>query len=229
MRVYSLPENPQALLFDIDGTLYDSPEYQRSQIEGQIARFAESRGCSLAEARSLLDTFAAEYARDHSGAKTSLGNSLAHFGVSIQESVRWREELIDPFAYLKPDPELRASLELAVSRYSLACVTNNPSVVGRRSLEALGVADLIPIVVGLDSCLESKPSPAPFLKALFLIGKEAKDCISIGDRYDVDIEPALSLGMGGLLINSCSEIYINKEIFFIDKIAKNAEKSNRLG
>jgi hypothetical protein len=35
---------------------------------------------------------------------------------------------------------------------------------------------------------------------------EAISCISIGDRYDVDIEVPLAMGMGGILVEGAAEV-----------------------
>ena len=33
------------------------------------------------------------------------------------------------------------------------------------------------------------------------------DCISIGDRFDIDLSLALSLGMGGILVSGVEEVW----------------------
>jgi FMN phosphatase YigB (HAD superfamily) len=114
--------------------------------------------------------------------------------------------------------------------------------VGFASLEALGVKDFFSVIVGLDDTLASKPDPAPFilaarrLRALreaasppsaraeapsspeaLAAGTAAQESpfaglVSLGDRYDVDLAPALALGMGAILVESVSEIYSLPEI-----------------
>ncbi|MFZ4617547.1 MAG: HAD hydrolase-like protein [Rectinemataceae bacterium] len=45
------------------------------------------------------------------------------------------------------------------------------------------------------------------------LGLDASSCISIGDRMDVDIEPALALGAGGILVEGVLEVYKLADFF----------------
>ena len=97
---------------------------------------------------------------------TSLGNAMAHLGIDMATSVAWRERLINPDRFLKPDPRLRKSLvRLRTFGLRMVALTNNPRSVGEATLKALGVADLFIRVVGLDDTLKSKPAREPFLLA----------------------------------------------------------------
>ncbi len=205
MRVFVLPPTPRALLLDFDSTLYTNPAYATFQTEVLIERLARERGESLEKTKSLLEGFKAELRAAGAGA-TSLGNLFVRLGVSIETSIAWREELIDPFDWLAPDPLLDKALEDLASRFDLALVTNNPASVGRRGLAALGVEGRIECIVGIDDTLRSKPDTAPYSLAARRLGIEATACISIGDRYDVDLVPALALGMGAILVDGVEDL-----------------------
>ena len=45
------------------------------------------------------------------------------------------------------------------------------------------------------------------LLAAASLGLAAPEIISVGDRYEVDIEPALVLGMGGILVDGVEDVY----------------------
>ncbi len=45
------------------------------------------------------------------------------------------------------------------------------------------------------------------MRALSDLEVVPKSSVSVGDRYGVDIEPALGLGMGGILVASITEVY----------------------
>lgn len=206
MRVHALPDHPRALLLDFDGTLYTHKAYAAFQNEVLIERLAKERGEDLAVTRALLD--ARRAARKAAGGQpTSLGNLFAELGVDIPTSVAWRLELIDPRKWLSPDPRLAQVLAELGRSLGLALVTNNPAELGRRGLEALGIGDFVPVVVGLDDCMASKPDPAPYALAAQRLGVDAGDCISVGDRYDVDIAPALALGMGAIEVAGVEDVY----------------------
>ncbi|MEI6873596.1 MAG: HAD family hydrolase [Spirochaetota bacterium] len=206
MRTWSLPSSPLALVFDLDSTLYTHAEYARFQNQVLTERLASERGETVASTEALLAAMREE--RRSSGAgDSSLGNLCLSLGIPIETSVRWREELIHPADWLSPDPRLASCLALLASRFRLALVTNNPRSVGEKSLEALGAGSAFELVLGLDDSLRSKPDPASFALALQRLGLAGEACISIGDRQDIDIVPALSLGMGGILVGGVAEIY----------------------
>lgn len=207
MRLFSLPESPRALLFDFDSTLYTNAEYASFQNEVLIERLAKERGEPLAATKALIEERRAEHAAAGQG-RTSLGNLFLEFGVDITTSVRWREELIEPAFWLNPDPRLDSILALLAKRYVLGLVTNNPASVGRKGLAALGVERHFSVLVGLDDTGRSKPEPEPYRLAAERLGAECRHCLSIGDRYDVDLAPALSLGMGALLVDGVEDVYL---------------------
>ena len=83
----------------------------------------------------------------------------------------------------------------------------------RKTLEAIGISDFFPEIVGLDTCLKSKPAVEPFETAVDWLSKsseagvKAENCLAIGDRYDMDIKLPLEMGMGGILVSGVEEVY----------------------
>jgi len=138
-----------------------------------------------------------------------LGDMLpfAALGIPIETCVAWRNELIEPADFLSRDEKLIAVLQTLKKSYALVCVTNNPVSVGRKTLCALGVEDCIASVIGLDTFGKSKPAREPFEKAAEETGAEIAECLSVGDRYDIDIVLPLDLGMGGILVDGVSDVY----------------------
>lgn len=210
MQVYALPGLIRGLVFDIDKTLYDHEGYARHQADVLIERLAQELRSSAELAREEVETWRAAYEREH-GVRQSLGNAFAALGVPMETSIEWREQLIRPRRFLDRDPRLRAALEALRESYRTIVVTNNPERVGKATLEALGVDDLFAHVVGLDTTKRSKPDPEPFLHAARVLGCPPQGLVSVGDRYDVDIAPALGIGMGGVLVDSVCDIYRLKE------------------
>jgi len=204
--VSRFPRETQALVFDMDGTLYTDQEYFRYQEDSQVARLALRLGISAAAAASMLEE--AREARRQAGLpKTSMARLFLGLGIDMATIVRWREEEIRPAEWLRADPLLDSTLALLARHYRLALLTNNPKKVGIESLEALGIRARFEVVIGLDDTFESKPSRAPFLKVCGALGLSPSRCVSIGDREDVDIEPALAIGMGAVLIDGVEDVY----------------------
>lgn len=206
MQQFNIPARVRALLFDIDLTLYTNDEWAREQIDIQIRHFASLRGIQEEEARILIDR-ERDRRESETGKKTSLGNALTAFGIPISESIRWRETLLEPEKFLAPDPVLRKTLLTLSGKFALAAVTNNPSRPAGSTLEALGVRDLFPVLVALDTTGVSKPHKKPYTTAADALGVPWNACISIGDRFDIDIAVPLELGMGGILVTGVEEVY----------------------
>jgi HAD superfamily hydrolase (TIGR01549 family) len=204
--VSRLPGEIRALVFDMDGTLYIDQDYFRYQESSQVARLARHLDLAESKAQARLDE--ARKARRAAGLpKTSMANLFLGFGIDMATIVRWREEEIRPAEWLRADPRLDATLAGLARHYRLALLTNNPKKVGIESLEALGIRARYEVVIGLDDTFESKPSREPFLKVCGTLGLPPALCVSIGDREDVDIEPALAIGMGAILVDGVEDVY----------------------
>ena len=222
MKTYNLPQNPKTLIFDIDSTLYTNAAYAFEQVDCQVRQFARDRGITAEEARHMVADYRKQYAATHEGKKISLGNTLLAFGIPIAQSVEWRKSLMEPADFLTRDQRLIQTLGALRPRFNLICVTNNPVFTARKTLDAIGISDFFPEIVGLDTCLKSKPALEPFQKACELTATQPAQCIAIGDRYDMDIALPLQMGMGGILVNGVADIYEFTDIF--QKVCYNIEK-----
>ncbi|MBT3274529.1 MAG: HAD family hydrolase [Spirochaetales bacterium] len=207
MKYFSLPRNVQGLIFDIDNTLYRNDRYCALQVELLIGRYSEKAGIPLKEAERRVADIRRRYAEVNNGSTTSTGNAMLELGVSLKENITWRNELFHPEVHLSPDPLLKEALTQLADEYAIVLVTNNTVQIGADTLAALGIEGISGKIVGLDTCLKSKPSKEPFIKALELCGMPAGRMISVGDRFDVDVAVPLSLGMGGILIEGMQDIY----------------------
>ena len=212
MKVYKIPTRVTTLIFDIDSTLYTNSAYAFEQIDCQVRAFAKERGISEDEARKMVNDYRKKYSLEHGGKKISLGNTLLAFGISIEKSVKWRETLMEPSDYLTRDEKLIKKLTELSSKYKMICVTNNPVFTARKTLEAIGISDFFKDIVGLDTCLKSKPAYEPFQTACKLTDSNPKECVAVGDRFDMDLSVPLELGMGGVLVNGVEDVYELNEI-----------------
>ncbi len=207
MKTYNLPDHASCLIFDIDSTLYTCPEYAAEQIDCQVRHFADLRGISHEEGRAMVADFRKKYAEKHNGKRISLGNLFTNFGIPIEESIAWRTELVHPEEYLKRDEKMISVLSELKKNYHLICVTNNPLAPAIKTLEVLGIDQLIEKTIGLDTCMKSKPARENLLLAAETAGVPVNECISIGDRYDIDLALPLEMGMGGILVSGAEEVY----------------------
>jgi HAD superfamily hydrolase (TIGR01549 family) len=213
LQIYSYPSEVQGLIFDIDKTLYENDSYAAHQITILIERLAEERNQKVEITRQEIRQRHKQYEKTNNGAHQSLGNIFVTLGISIETSVRWREELIKPKDFLNSDQRLRQVISQLSKEYCVMAVTNNPVKVGKETLDALGILGSFKYVFGLDSLMKSKPDPAIFRHAAKTADCENGKMLSIGDRFDIDIAPALSVGMGGIHIESVSDVYTLPGIF----------------
>ena len=212
MKVYHIPAEMQAILFDIDSTLYTNAAYAYEQVDVQLRHFAEIRGLAYKEAKAKIDAYRQNWAKEHGGAKTSFGNTLAAFGIPIEESIRWREKLINPADYLEYDAKLVETMEELAQNYKIAAVTNNPLAPAKKTLETLGVISFFDEIVALDTCCVSKPHRLPYETAAKNLSVSIEKCLSVGDRYDIDLAVPLEMGMGGILVSGVIDVYELPEI-----------------
>ena len=200
------PTDISALIFDIDNTLYTNEAYLTHQVNVHVQRFADLEGISFSQAEKRIADARAAFAAEHNGAKTSFALIMRSFGYPVEDSIKWRSELIKPEKFLKKDEKLRAIMEKLSKYHKIISVTNNPVDIGWRNLRAIGIDDLFIDIVGLDTCYKSKPAEEPFLKALEILGEPPEKCVSIGDRYDIDIVTPIKLGMRGILVANSTEL-----------------------
>jgi phosphoglycolate phosphatase/putative hydrolase of the HAD superfamily len=206
MKVIAVGDDPKALVFDLDNTLYTNPAYAQFQEDILVEKLGEKLGIGARAAADKIAALRAE--REAAGlGKTSLGKLFAALGIDMRDSVKWREECIEPGRWLKRDEKLDTALRALAKRFTLALMTNNPRLVGEKSLEALGIRAHFSVLVGLDDTLSGKPSPEPFREVCRRLGRAPSECVSIGDRFDVDLAPAMELGMGAILVEGVADIY----------------------
>lgn len=212
MTLYSIPRKLRTIIFDIDGTLYTSSAYVFEQVDAQVRHLAHIRGKDEDAVRKEIFDYRKRWAAEHGGKKISLGNTLTAFGIPIEESIRWRETLLAPEKFLQRDPRLAAVLDRLAGKYRLICVTNNPVAAARKTLDVLGVSAQLPDIIGLDTCMKSKPAPEMLLLAAERTGAALDECLSVGDRYDIDLALPLEMGMGAVLVSGAEDVYSLPEI-----------------
>ena len=212
MKIYYLPKKIKALMFDMDLTLYSNAEYGQYQTDSLVERLGLLKGLSFENMKAEVEESRKAWALSHGGKKTSLSGILETYGINTEENVRWRKELFEPGKFLKEDKSLKLSLEKLSSNFVLGVVTNNPVEVAVKTLAALGLQEFS-VIVGLDTCLLAKPHEKPFLRFCDLAGCPPEACVSIGDRYDIDLDIPLKLGMGGILVDGVEDVYLLPGLF----------------
>lgn len=189
----------RAVLFDLEDTLVLRESYAEevdAVIHQEVARILS---CTAQQAKGAL-----ENARFRSQTTTMALESLGLSRHVLYDRLN-RLEVKSSTAATKEAP---VALELLSKRgMKLAIITNMPRLLTIKILEAAGIQPSVFDVLVTGSDAERlKPAKEPFLTALCFLGIPATECIMVGDREDVDIRPALELGMITVVFDSRREL-----------------------
>lgn len=193
-------KNIKAVGFDVDGTLYHTPDAMSVEVGKILIRKAAE------ELSKDPDELAEEYIkrRDEFRSNTKTLNSFGLDGEKIFQSV-W--DGIEVERYIVRDERLVRLIADLKKKYSLFIVTNGTSTQVERKLTHLGLNyhDFDPRIYCYDQGWV-KPEPAPFLAAMESLNFKPEEIVYVGDRVDVDIEGARAVGMKTIFIGSESSL-----------------------
>jgi len=170
----------KAVLFDIDGTLFNSDEIHLAVFQEMLQaqgfnggdridkRFFLERISGRQNARIVADLFP-EWGVEEGSA------------FSERKEARFRELAVDRLAELIT-PGLPTFLDFLAARgVACAAVTNAPRPNALLMLRAIGRDDFFhPLVIG-DECSNAKPHPEPYLAAMRVLGVDPESCLAFED------------------------------------------------
>ncbi|MBA2565156.1 MAG: HAD-IA family hydrolase [Gemmatimonadetes bacterium] len=187
----------RAVIFDLDNTLLDFMTMKRRAVEAAVDAMIDA-GLELPKdvARErifgIYDREGIEYQRvfdDFLRAETG-GVDHRVLASGIVAYRRAREALLVLY------PHVTVTLvELVKRGLRLAVVSDAPRMEAWLRVCYLRLHHLFDHVVTFDDTGERKPSPAPFRRALELLGAEAGETLMVGDWPDRDMVGASALGI----------------------------------
>lgn len=182
----------EAVLFDLDDTLFDQGGWLHGAWRAVAARAAEWD----VPADVLVDALEAA-ATDGTDRGRIIDRALADVGADAPVG-----PLVDAFrahapAVLEPYPGVADALDRLGARVALGLVTDGDPGIQRAKLRALGLEEQFAAVVYSDEHgrAHRKPDPLPFRLALDALGTSAERAVYVGDRPDKDIAGAAAIGM----------------------------------
>lgn len=198
----------KAVLFDMDGVIFDSREAAR-------VRF-----------KTVLEEFGFEFPNEKAGVVNKggtdsdiiLGLVPAVDKQKLVLMVKRASELTSPLEHLRLNPGAKEAIaELAKTR-KLAIVSNDNRPNLERKLTKFGLRNYFSFIVSADDVKNAKPDAEPILKALNLLGVKKEEAIYIGDN-EVDRLAGKAAGINTVVRNNLHEdsSFFGKEIFEILK------------
>lgn len=176
----------RAIVFDLDGTLYVSPEFAVAIQDQSAVYMGRVRGISVAEARLLMDATRSRLAEE-SGTVQTLSAVCAELGGSVRDLHAFFEERLRPEACLVRDERVISLLSRLRERFSLYIYTNNNRALTTRILDYLGLAGLFERIFAIDDAWRAKPDEGMLEQILAATGRAPAEVLFVGDRYDVDL------------------------------------------
>ena len=184
----------KVILFDLDGTLYNSTEVRKKFAEAAYHALAKLKDITVEEATSLIEDTREKLKEKH-GFPVPYTLTLVRFGMPVENWHKENIDFFDPRDYLSSNGELREMLLDLRKRCRLAILTNNNEVQAGRILQALKVKDLFDRVFTYNSFKTMKPNPQFYKQAAKVMEVTPEECLVVGDRYSIDLIPAQNLGM----------------------------------
>lgn len=191
------------LLFDLDGTLVDSRADLAASVNlmlGELGRESlpdeaiigfVGEGARLLVERSLRASQGLSDETAPNGPNNPSNPSNGQISAALAIFMRhYRDHLMDRTELY---PGVREALD-RLDGIPKAIITNKPYQFSVAILEALGLSDRFPVVIGGDSLPERKPSPLMLLEGARRCGATPAQTLMIGDSR-IDIAAGRNAGM----------------------------------
>jgi len=218
-----MKSNIRAVLFDVDGTLFDRSLAQRKALEIVVQQFPYIFGAfvleRIAKAFTESDRITTE---DFDAGAPSEGLRLKRSRLFLQLlNLREDEELAAAITevYVRDYPTVEASMAGAVplvkelsSRFSVGVVSNGLPDVQYRKLEAMGLRGDFSCIVLSEEIGIRKPDPGIFYHAASLLRMQPPECLYVGDSYASDVVGSKNSGMLACWLKREQSVTTNEHI-----------------
>jgi putative hydrolase of the HAD superfamily len=183
----------QAILFDLDNTLYTEESGIFELIDQRMNEWLISRlNIPEEECREFRHKYFVKYG-------TTLRGLMLHHNVDPKDFLDYVHD-VPVLEFLSADEELRRTLEQIHTRKII--FTNSDAKHATRILDALGIRDLFEKIFDIEAMqFVPKPNREAYQLALDYLGIAASDCLLIDDM-ERNLRPARELGMQTILIGA---------------------------
>lgn len=186
------PATPQAIVFDLDGVLFDTEALYRDALLGAASELGIHLPLSLCQRMVGLHGHAARMLlRDHVGDEVDL--DAVWTGASDRYHAMFETDL-------RLKPGVHALLD-TLDDFGLprAIATSSPHATAIHHLEAFGLRDRFDALIAAGDCDRCKPYPDPYLRAARILNKPASVCLALEDSH-AGIHSAHAAGVPTIMV-----------------------------
>lgn len=187
----------KAVIFDLDNTLVDFMAMKRQAVDAAIHAMVDAGlQLSLDDAKERIDKIYKEKGIEFQnvfdqllyGVFKKVDYKILSAGIIAYRRAREAALVPYPHVYMTLTELLKMGLKLAV-------ISDAPAREAWLRLSYLNFHHLFDLVLTFDDTGERKPSPAPFKKALKLLGLKPHETLMVGDWAERDMVGAAKVGM----------------------------------
>lgn len=210
----------KAVLFDLDGTLYDRDALVMKVVTEQFAAFQEElagvneeefihRVLELddhgyGDKTELYRRISQEW-----GLERNLGEKLiSHFWSSYDRNCQLTEDTLTTLQTLRAHGK------------TLGVITNGTTARQERKLESLGLMAFLDVVLISEREGVRKPDPAIFEKAVMRCGAASWESVFVGDHPDVDVSASKAAGLLSVWKRVPYWSLQTKDVSIVDKLSE---------
>jgi putative hydrolase of the HAD superfamily len=186
---------PRAILFDLDGTLWDRTSAVRALAHQQHEHLGDVLGHISRE--QYVDRIIRLDDLGRVDKRVLYETIGVEFGFPESEVARLHADFWTRFAlHTRPFPEVIDTLRhLRNAGVKLGIVTNGAAVVQQAKIEQLGLSGLVDAVLISEREGVRKPNPEIFHRAVARLGVEVSQTWFIGDNPNDDVAGAVAVGL----------------------------------
>ena len=195
----------KAIVFDLDGTLYVSDEFEQVVWES-VSRYAgELLGISAEEGGNRIKGLRQRLTEER-GTLQTLAVAIEVLGGTVPEMHRRFAAELEPADYIQPDPRVKPLIDQLEQHYICWLLTNNNRTLTDKIIACLGLSDNFQKVITINDTWRPKPDQTVLDQVLNELGLPAEAVLFVGDRYDIDLRLPERCGCPVLLTKTINEL-----------------------
>jgi HAD superfamily hydrolase (TIGR01509 family) len=187
-----LPQRPAAVVFDMDGVIFDTEVIYRDALTEATAEFGREMPISLF--KSMIGR----------PGDTNRAAMIEHFGPDLPVDDLLRRAKVLFQERVAAGPPLKAGIielldHLDAAGLPRAIATSSKRATVDHHLEAHGLTERFPVVVAHGDYVLGKPNPDPFLAAAERLGLPPEACLALEDSHN-GVRAASTAGMMTVMV-----------------------------